>query len=210
MVRSHRKHGPSLVHALAVAAAVVAIVAVIWADVATGLWQNTVILSGIAAGLLTFVLTALFLDRLVALSDHKRWLPVTRLALTDLLHALADEQASELSRAQVVPRTLPVPEPLSPQGAEHLLAAVVAERQEITAALSRWAGFLAASADVQDLMRHVSQIASHLDAVRDNVLEFERHDGRAKEQRVLQDSIESYHQELRSAVAEIHGLLARP
>jgi hypothetical protein len=36
---------------------------IIWLDITSGVWAETVILSGIAAGLLTFLLTALFIDR---------------------------------------------------------------------------------------------------------------------------------------------------
>lgn len=61
-----------MVRTLALAAGVVTMAVVIWIDVATGLWQQVVILSGIAAGLLTFLLTALFLDRWVARADHER------------------------------------------------------------------------------------------------------------------------------------------
>ena len=56
---------------------------VVWLDLHSSFWQEAVILSGIAAGILTFFLTALFLERWMANREHEKWLPVTRLALTD-------------------------------------------------------------------------------------------------------------------------------
>src|SRR5690625_2376894 len=106
-VRGSRKwrHLP---HALGVLIAVAVTALVIWLDVETGVWQEMVVLSGVAAGLVTFLLTALFLDKVLARSAHRRWLPVTRLALTDLLHTLAAED-SELSRGNISPRKLAMP-----------------------------------------------------------------------------------------------------
>ena len=61
---------------------------VVWVDLSTDLWQKYVVISGLAAGLVTFVLSALVIDRLIAKSAHERWAPVTRLALGDLRRKL--------------------------------------------------------------------------------------------------------------------------
>lgn len=87
--------------AMSVAVAVVLVV-ILWIDIATGLWQEFVILAGVAAGLVSFVLTVLVLDRIVARSTAQRWAPVTLLALTEFLHALADDDKSEITRGTFI------------------------------------------------------------------------------------------------------------
>lgn len=149
---------------------VILMVLIVWMDLRSSFWQETVILSGIAAGILTFFLTALFLERWMANREHEKWLPVTRLALTDLLHTVADDEASDVKRDHVVPRVLEMPGTLDKESLNELLHRVVAEREEISTTLARWAEFLAASADVQDLMVHVSRLAQSLDDVRDSTL----------------------------------------
>ena len=146
---------------------------VVWLDLHSSFWQEAVILSGIAAGVLTFFLTALFLERWMANREHEKWLPVTRLALTDLLHTVADDNESDIKRGQIVPRNLEMPETLDRESLDALLHQVVEERNEISKTLARWAQFLAASADVQDLMVHVANLAQSLDDVRDAVIEVE-------------------------------------
>jgi len=184
-----------------------ALIAVIWIDLATGLWQQAVVLSGVAAGLITFALTAFVVDRVVARSQHHRWLPVTRLALTDILHALADPERSELSRDRIVPRSFAAPAGLEPAEAAAFLQAVADEREAITAALGRWAGFLAASADVTDLMDHVAELARLLDEVRDRALEAER--GAAViGADALAESIDDYNARIRATIDEARSLLA--
>lgn len=205
--RLHPRRTAVLVRAVTGAAIAALIVLIVWVDVATGVWQDTVILSGIAAGLLTFALTALFLERWMARSAHRRWLPVTRLALSDLLHALADEEASEISRGRIVPRTLEVPRPLEPATAQGLLTAVVAERDELTRVLARWSGFLAASADVQNLMRHLARIAQQLDAIRDGVLDWERDEDPNRAEDQLNRDVARFHTAVGSAVDELNTLL---
>ena len=48
------------------------LIGIIWLDITSGVWAETVILSGIAAGLLTFLLTALFIDRWMAAREHRK------------------------------------------------------------------------------------------------------------------------------------------
>lgn len=149
------------------------IIAIVWLDLATSLWQQAVILSGIAAGILTFLLTALFLERWMDKRESERWRPVTRVALTDLLYAVADEERSDLHRGHVVPREIAAPDALTPQNLANLLEDVIRERERISASLAKWAGFLAASGDVQVLMIHVATIAESLDRLRDTGVELE-------------------------------------
>lgn len=213
-----------VLRALAIVAVLVLIIGVLWVDVNTGIWQDVVVLSGIAAGLLTFVLTALVLEPVMARSEHRRWLPVTRLALTDILHALADEQRSELSRGVVHPRRLPIPTAPAPGAADsapgkaagpgtppapertgtEVLTAVTQERKVLTTVLGRWAGFLAASADVRMLMDHISALAEHLDDIRDVALELEQHGDPA----ALRHTVGDYHQRMDAVIAELTRLLA--
>lgn len=163
---------------IASALVVVFMVLVVWLDLRSSFWQEAVILSGIAAGILTFFLTALFLERWMANREHEKWLPVTRLALTDLLHTIADDDASDVKRDHVVPRELEMPTVLDKATLTKLLHQVIVEREEISTTLARWAEFLAASADVQDLMVHVARLAQSLDDVRDAVLTVESQMGK--------------------------------
>ncbi|UNK71113.1 hypothetical protein [Microbacterium sp. H1-D42] len=142
-------------------------VAAIWIDLATGIWQQAVIISGIAAGLLTFLLTSLFFDRWTANAAHQRWYPVTHLALTDLLHALCDDERSMVSRGVAVPRSITTAETTDHDA---VLIAISEARRSVTDALARWAGFLASSADVRRLMDHIARLALQLDVARDAVL----------------------------------------
>lgn len=75
----------------AVVAALAVIAVVIWVDVMTPVWQNLVIVSGLVAGVVTFLFTTLFIDRFIQRAARRRWAPVTRLALTEMLNQLADE-----------------------------------------------------------------------------------------------------------------------
>lgn len=192
-------------HLIAAAASIVALVAVVWIDLATGLWQEVVILSGVAAGLVTFALTALFLERWLSEAEHRRWLPITRLALEDILRALSVETLSDAPAR--IPRSLPPPpagERLDHAGAVLRLAAT--ERSEITAALARWAAFLAASGDVRELMVHVAAIAEQLDEVeRAAVAELGRGDPTTAGR--LDEVVAHYNVAVAAAVAEARGLL---
>lgn len=157
---------------------------IIWIDIATGLWNNLVILSGLAAGIVTFILTVLVLDRIIARSTAKRWAPVNRLALSEFLHAIADEERSEISRGQIVPRELPYISEESDNATLHkrledLRERVLLERELLSEALSRWATFLASSGDNEQILLHIANIALHLDRVRDAALEAETSHGSA-------------------------------
>lgn len=193
----------SIVRILGFTALVVVFVGAIWIDLATGVWQQAVILSGIAAGLLTFLLTALFFERWMAGADHRRWLPVTHLALTDLLHALGDEERSELSRGIVVPRSID-----PDAGHDAVLAGIHRDRREISHALARWSGFLSASADAQTLMDHVAQLALLLDEARDAVIDADD----APEDVALRDTararVHAVNASIAAAAAEIERTLA--
>lgn len=162
--------------ALAVGSIVVLVV-ILWIDIATGVWQELVILAGVTAGLVTFVLTVLVLDRVVARSTARRWEPVTRLALTEFLHAMADEERSEISRGEIRPRLLP--EPAAPEDPglvawlHELRTLVVQERLRLTAVLGTWSSFLASSSDNEDLLIRIADLAQQLDRVRDESLEVE-------------------------------------
>ncbi|MBP1327208.1 hypothetical protein JOF28_002440 [Leucobacter exalbidus] len=165
----------------------IVVVVIVWLDVATGVWQDLVILSGLAAGLVTFVLTVLVLGRIVDRNSARRWAPINRLAITEFLHAIVDDEASEIALGEFVPRTLDLSAALAEGPAadgghteahlgalEHLREQVVTERRALSDALSRWTAFLASSGDNEDILRHIANIALQLDLVRDAALEFER------------------------------------
>ena len=168
-----------LKNSAALITAVVVIGIIIWLDISTGVWNDLVILSGLAAGLVTFLLTVMVLDRVVARSTARRWAPVNRLALSEFLHAIADEEQSEISRGVIVARELELVD-ASLEAAETVADAlhqlrlqVVLERERLADVLSRWAQFLASSGDNEAILRHLAELAWQLDCVRDAALDAE-------------------------------------
>ncbi len=151
--------------------------AVIWIDIATGLWQDVVILSGVAAGLVTFLFTVLVLDRIIARETARRWAPVNRLAVSEFLHDVADDR-SELTRGKFIPRALPdIPSNLIGKELDDRLHSlrdqVVIERAVLVDAVSRWAQFLASTGDNELILLHISTLAMQLEQIRDATLEIE-------------------------------------
>lgn len=158
----------AVVRQLSVIAALALVAAILWIDIATGLWQDYVILSGLAAGVVTFILTALIVDRVISRSTHRRWAPVT---LTDLLHALADEETSEIAHGKVVPRLIdPIADDARFPTLSELREAIVTERRTLTDAVALWSTFLASSADATELLDDAAEVAERLDLIRDAAL----------------------------------------
>ncbi|WRS29407.1 hypothetical protein U6G28_07695 [Actinomycetaceae bacterium MB13-C1-2] len=163
-------------------AALVVIGVIIWIDVNTGVWNELVVLSGLAAGLVTFLLTTMVLDRILARSAARRWAPVNRIALSEFLHAIADEERSEISRNKIVIRSFkPIPDHIDERARTEALEAlqhqVVAERQRLADVLSRWAQFLASSGNNEEILTHIASIAWQFDRIRDEAIESETDSG---------------------------------
>ena len=159
--------------------AFLAIGVILWLDIATSIWSDLVIIAGLAAGLVSFLLTALVINRLLARSTERKWAPVSRLALTEFLHSIADEQRSEISRGRIVLRTLPgvdtgMDHALTEAALHELRERILDERSRLALTLSRWTAFLASSGNYADVLRHSAEIALRLDTVRDATLEAER------------------------------------
>ncbi len=199
-----------IVRQVGVIIALALVVAILWIDIATGLWQDYVILSGLAAGVVTFVLTALIVDRVVARSTHERWAPVTRLAMSDILHALADDDLSEIAHGKIAPRqlsTLVDDSPLSLSAQVALVRRnVVEERQRLSAALASWSTFLASSADATDVLDHTAEIAERLDLIRDAAMEVDHGVHGADEE--LNHEIAMFNTAVQSLVEELRRLVA--
>lgn len=199
----------ALYRSLAMGCTVVLIVVVIWVDIKTQVWSEVVILSGIAAGVVTFLFTALFIDRIIARSEQERWRPVTHLAVTDLMHGLAHSD-SEISRGDIRPRYLTFPDgpsdAVSNESLQELLHGVTKERSELAVMLGRWSSFLATNAEAQTFMSHIAEITSDLDAIRDCVMAFEsdRTDQHAQSAR---DNIETYNRRVDDSVKELQHML---
>lgn len=148
---------------------------VLWLDIRTSFWQELVIVGGIVAGFVTFIFTVLVIDRVLARANAKRWAPVTRLAYTELLHGLADEEHSEMSRGHIIARHLTFE-----SDAAHLIDelhrlrhTIVAERKKLASTLSAWIMFLASSDVHEDLLLHIAEATENLDRVRDVSIEVE-------------------------------------
>lgn len=150
--------------------ALLLLLVVVWLDVATHVWKDLTVLAGVISGLVTFALTVLVIERVLAQSAHRRWAPVTRVALGDLLKTLAEE-SSELVHGEVKPRRLP---PLPAEGAAdaELSAAVVRigrevarERELLARALASWSAYLSATAEVTDTLADVAELVDRLDVI---------------------------------------------
>lgn len=148
-------------------------VVILWIDIATGLWQDYVILAGLAAGLVSFGLTSLVIDRIIARANQQQWKPVTRLALSDILHAIADEERSEVAHGKVVPVMFTEPAEADPEALDAIRLRVLDERTRLAAAISGWSTFLASSADATVVLDHAAELAESLDGIRDISLEVE-------------------------------------
>ena len=164
---------------IAVVTACLALVGIIiWIDLVSSIWQNVVVLSGVAAGLVTFLLTVFVLDKALARSTAKRWAPLHHLATTDFLHAMADEAHSEVSRGHIIVRqfTAPACGPSDPSYVpelECLREAVVAERQRLSNLVSRWAPSLTSSGENENILLHTAALSLSFDEIRDAALEAE-------------------------------------
>ncbi len=182
MIRSFRRVS-------ALVSALVLIGIVIWIDVTTTIWQELVIISGLAAGLVTFLLTSVFIDRFIQRATQRHWAPVTRLALTEVLHQLSNDEHSELSRGRIEPRQLPtVGESLNKRAlltdTESLRAVVVQERSHIATVLGTWWNFLSVTSDADEVIRHIADATLLFDHVRDVSLELDEALQHAPQQKI--------------------------
>lgn len=164
----------SAVQILTALGALVLIAIIIWIDISTTLWQEMVILAGLAAGLVSFLLTTVFVNRFHQRQLEARWAPVTHMALTSVLHHLADERHSDLSRGVIRPRTLNAPtakDSASMQRElEKLRQQVLKEQNHLTSILGTWSEFLTSTGDNTDILRSTAELALQLEQVRDAAL----------------------------------------
>lgn len=188
------------------------IVVIIWIDVATGLWQDLVILSGLAAGFVSFLFTSLVVKSFVERSTQRRWAPVNRIAVTEFLHSIADDNRSQVAHGIIVPRSLTPPN-LNLYGSAlvseltQLRETVALERSALSDALSRWAEFLMNTGDNERALRHVAAIAFQLDRVRDTALEYEALPDEARATALLTE-ISRCNEQFALLVAELTAQLA--
>lgn len=162
----NRRKRQRVYHVILAVLVIVISAVIIWIDLRTGFWGDTVILSGLAAGLLLYFATVFIGDRIAHRSEVDDWLPLTRLALTDILHNLTIDELSEGVDGVMVPRSIKLPTKLDDASIDLLSESVVQERVEVTSTIAKWASFLAANADVQDLVLKVADTGSELDDIR--------------------------------------------
>jgi|SRR5690625_4676189 len=193
-----------LMRVLLAASAIIVVAVIIWVDVNTELWQKYVVISGLAGGLVTFVLTALVLDRIVARSTHERWVPVTRLALGDLRRRLTSDTRQD-GTAMVTRLTLSSGDAEALRG---LVEQAAAERDELTSVLARWSAFLSASADATAVMDAIADAAERLDNI-DSIASDALREGQPSDvMRVaLQTEIDGYHSTGDDLLREIDATL---
>lgn len=175
------------------------VVVTVWVDISTDLWREYVVLSDLAAGIVTFALIALVIDRLIARATHERWAPVTRVALGDLRRRLVAEDSPDEFLAV---RRLPTPDE-DPRTLDELIEAAAAERDALAGVLARWASFLSASADVLNIMDAIAEVSERLDTV-DSTAKIMRKNG-ASTIDELRGHVDAYHRaggELLARIAE--------
>lgn len=203
----------------AVVGGLIVVVVIVWLDIATGIWQELVILSGLAAGLVTFILTVVVMGHVFEKRTARRWAPINRLAITEFLHAIVDDDRSEIAHGKFVPRSLTLPTALLGPGGSALSSEmnselallreqVVAERTALSDALSRWTGFLASSGDNEGVLRHIASIALHLDLVRDSSMSFEANRTEAS-LASLRDTVAASNEHSSALVTELRARLAQ-
>lgn len=215
---TNKRAAKSIGHVLLGVLACIFVLVILWLDITTGIWQDVVILSGLAAGLISFVFTALVLNRIMVQNAAHRWSSVNRLAFSEFLHALADEEKSEIARGEIVARSLKFSsgtiQASSGGGSPHveilhdLREQILVERDLLTHALSRWAQFLASSGNNDTVLQHLASIAWQLDVVRDSALDAER--AWTKETlQVLHAEVDTTNSLLADLVAELQHRLKR-
>lgn len=200
-----------LIHIVILAGVVVLSAIILYVDIATGWWGETVILSGMAAGLVTYLVTSLVVDRLIHSEESERWSPVTRLAIGDILHTLIDDEASGAMSGTVVPRSLDAPQHFTKENIKLLSQAVVTERDDLAASLAKWASFLVAEGDVQDLIVVLSDTAQELDDVRVaiNAWRTSRASDKNQDEAAVRKEISEYNERIDAAVQESQKVLNR-
>lgn len=167
---------------LIVSVSTIAIIVILWIDANTTIWQNRVILSGIAASTVSFLGTYLVVTLVLDRIKEKRWAPVTGLALADIMLSLADDNQSEITRGVIVPRSIKMPALAeinikgSSTALEGILVSIQEERSALTQRLARWSQFLASSGSNDEIMQHVASASLQLERLRDAILIADRTD----------------------------------
>ncbi|HIV58096.1 MAG TPA: hypothetical protein H9902_09080 [Candidatus Stackebrandtia faecavium] len=192
--------------------ALIVIAAVIWVDVKTPVWQNLVIISGLVAGVVTFLLTSLFIDRFIQRAARHRWAPVTRLALTEMLHQLLDmdnasgNQGRPEPRRLLAPDTKAKPDVLAAETTK-LRTAVAAERSRLAAALVTWWTLLSSIPDTEEIVRHTADIALLLDGVRDASFELDEAVRADADSATISAAEQSLHARIMTCNSSIAGIV---
>ncbi|ANE08177.1 hypothetical protein [Corynebacterium glutamicum] len=100
------------------------------------------------------------------------------MALTSLLHQLADKKHSDLSRGDIVPRAFTVPTSTDAhaihQDLEKLRNSVLKEQNHLTTVLETWSEFLTSNSDNADILRSSAEFGLQLEQLRDKALEVEQ------------------------------------
>lgn len=139
-----------------VAVAVLVTAGIVVLDVATGVWAEVPVISGLASALVTFLLTVAVVDHVVASHTHKQWAPLTHMALADVLEEVTTGDG-------LTPRRFEVETHANPRV---LLEAVVTERRRLGATLARWSEFLVANAGVDEVVEQAARVGGALEDIR--------------------------------------------
>lgn len=162
--------------------AVVVAIAVLVLDIATGVWAQVPVLSGLASSFVMLLVTVVVVDKVIAHHQYRRWEPVTRIALADILHAITHDGASAPEPRLIGPRLAEAgaagggsatgADPAD-SGDIHLTRALRLARKErrvLGRALATWSAFLVSNAPVGRVVDHAATLADELDDVRASAL----------------------------------------
>lgn len=204
-----RRKRQRVYHVILAVLVIVISAVIIWIDLRTGFWGDTVILSGLAAGLLLYFATVFIGDRIAHRSEVDDWLPLTRLALADILHNLTIDELSEGVDGVMVPRSIKLPTKLDDASIDLLSESVIQERVEVTSTIAKWASFLAANADVQDLVLKVADTGSELDDIRlaINAWKTASTDNRPEAESHLSNEVDDYNELIADTVSKAQRIL---
>lgn len=130
-------------------------------DARTDVFSQIPFGTNILAGFISFLLTFVAVDWIVARRTHQEWSPVTLVALSDLRASVSEPGATPESARLLTPRLE------ANAGRAAIVSLVDAERVALGTVLGRWSSFLASQAGVPRATNDAAQVARALDALRE-------------------------------------------
>ena len=183
--------------------AILLCIVVLYIDITTNWWGETVILSGMAAGLVTYLVTSLVVDRMVHRDEAEQWNPVTKLAVRNMLHNLTVDPTED-PLGERDPRGLTAPAIFTDESVTRLRQEVVIEGEDIAGSLAHWSSFLSSNADVQPFVVVLAQVAQELDDVDAAIQKWSaaKPDAKATAEATVNKEIDEYNTQVQAAITQ--------